>query len=82
MLDCILNYMLFERGYMNKRLLQIVMYNYFTYCLFSVVVCLPTMVYEVAKAAIKTVVGLWQANAFSVKEFEVEKKHLKEQGMI
>lgn len=67
---------------MNKHLLQVVMYNYITYCLFSIVVCLPTMVYEVAKAAIKTVVGLWQANAWSVKEFEAEKKHLKEQGVI
>lgn len=67
---------------MNKRLLQMVMHNYFTYCLFSVIVCLPTMIYEVAKAAIKTVVVLWQCNAFSIKEFEAEKKHLKEQGMI
>ena len=67
---------------MNKRLLKIVLHNYFTYCLFSVIVCLPTMTYEVSKAAIKIVVGLWRANAFSVKEFEVEKKHLKEQGMI
>ena len=67
---------------MNKHLLQVVMYNYITYCLFSIVVCLPTMVYEVAKAAIKTVVGLWQANAWSVKEFEAEKKHLKSQGVI
>ena len=63
---------------MNKRLLQMVMHNYFTYCLFSVIVCLPTTIYEVAKAA----VGLWQANAFSVKEFEAEKQHLKGQGMI
>lgn len=67
---------------MNKRLLQLVMYNYFTYCLFSVIVFLPIMCYEVAKAAIKTVVGLWQANAFSIKEFEAEKKHLKSQGML
>ena len=67
---------------MNKQLLKIVLHNYFTYCLFSIVVCLPTMVYEVAKAAIKTVVGLWQANAWSVKEFEAEKKHLKGQGVI
>ena len=67
---------------MNKQLLKIVLHNYFTYCLFSVVVCLPTMVYEVAKAAIKTVVGLWQANAWSIKEFEAEKKHFKGQGMI
>ena len=67
---------------MNKHLLQVVMYNYITYCLFSIVVCLPTMVYEVAKAAIKTVVGLWQANAWSVKEFEAEKQHLKSQGVI
>ena len=67
---------------MNKRLLQMAMHNYFTYCLFSVVVCLPIAGYEVAKAAIKTVVGLWQANAFSIKVFEAEKKHLKEQGMI
>jgi len=67
---------------MNKRLLQIVMYNYFTYCLFSVAVCLPIMFYEVVKAAIKTVVGLWQANAWTVKEFEAEKKHLKSQGVI
>ena len=67
---------------MNKRLLQIVLHNYFTYILFSIVVCLPTMFYEVSKAVIKTVVGLWQANAFSVKEFEAEKKHLKGQGMI
>ncbi len=67
---------------MNKRLLQIVLHNYFTYCLFSVVVCLPTMIYEVAKAAIKTVGGLWQANAWTVKEFEAEKQHLKAQGMI
>lgn len=36
---------------MNKRLLKIVMHNYFTYCLFSVVVCLPIMFYEVAKEA-------------------------------
>ena len=82
MFGCILNYMLFERGYMNKRLLQIVMYNYFTYCLFSVVVFLPIAVYEVSKASVKTVVGLWQANAFSVKEFDAEKKHLKAQGVI
>ena len=67
---------------MNKRLLQIVLHNYFTYILFSIVVCLPTMFYEVSKAVIKTVVGLWQANAFSFKEFEAEKKHLKGQGMI
>jgi len=67
---------------MNKRLLQIVLHNYFTYCLFSVVVCLPIMCYEVAKAAIKTVVGLWQANAWTVKEFKDEKKHLKSQGVI
>ena len=67
---------------MNKQLLKIVLHNYFTYCLFSVVVCLPIMIYEVAKAAIKTVVGLWQANAWSVKEFEAEKKHLKGQGVI
>jgi len=67
---------------MNKQLLKIVLHNYFTYCLFSVIVCLPTMVYEVAKAAIKTVVGLWQCNAWSVKEFEAEKKHLKSQGVI
>lgn len=67
---------------MNKRLLQMAMHNYFTYCLFSVVVCLPIAGYEVAKAAIKTVVGLWQANAFSIKVFEAEKKHLKGQGMI
>lgn len=67
---------------MNKRLLQIVLHNYFTYCLFSVAVCLPIVVYEVGKAVIKTVVGLWQANAFSFKEFEDEKKHLKGQGMI
>ena len=67
---------------MNKRLLQIVMYNYFTYRLFSVIVCLPIMFYEVGKADIKTVVGLWRDNAFSVKEFEAEKKHLKEQGVI
>ena len=67
---------------MNKRLLQVVMHNYFTYCLFSIVVCLPTMIYEVSKASIKTVVGLWQANAFSIKVFEAEKKHLKGRGMI
>jgi len=67
---------------MNKRLLKIVLHNYFTYCLFSVVACLPIVVYEVVKAAIKTVVGLWQANAWSVKEFEAEKKHLKGQGVI
>lgn len=67
---------------MNKRLLQVVMHNYFTYCLFSVVVCLPILCYEVSKAAIKTVVGLWQANAWTVKEFEAEKQHLKGQGMI
>ena len=67
---------------MNKRLLQLVMHNYFTYCLFSVVVCLPIACYEMGKAAIKTVVGLWQANVWSIKEFEAEKKHLKEQGMI
>ena len=67
---------------MNKRVLQIVLHNYFTYCLFSIVVCLPIMIYEVSKAVIKTVVVLWQANAFSIKEFEAEKKHLKEQGMI
>lgn len=67
---------------MNKRLLQMAMHNYFTYCLFSVVVFLPIAGYEVAKAAIKTVVGLWQANAFGIKEFEAEKKHLKSQGVI
>lgn len=67
---------------MNKRLLKIVLHNYFTYCLFSVAVCLPIAVYEVSKATIKTVVGLWQANAFSIKEFEAEKQHLKEQGVI
>ena len=67
---------------MNKRLLQIVLHNYFTYCLFSVVVFLPIAGYEVAKAAIKTVVGLWQCNAWSIKEFDAEKKHLKSQGVI
>lgn len=67
---------------MNKRLLQIVLHNYFTYCLFSVIVCLPIAVYEVSKATIKTVVGLWQANAFSIKVFEAEKKHLKSQGIL
>ena len=67
---------------MNKRLLQLVLHNYFTYCLFSVVVCVPIMIYEVVKAIIKTVVGLWQANAFSIREFEAEKKHLKAQGVI
>ena len=67
---------------MNKQLLKIVLHNYFTYCLFSVVVCLPITVYAVTKEVIKAVVGLWQANAWSVKEFEAEKKHLKEQGMI
>lgn len=67
---------------MNKRLLKIVLHNYFTYCLFSVVVCLPIMIYEVSKAAIKTVVGLWQANAFSIKVFEAEKQHLKSKGVI
>lgn len=67
---------------MNKRLLQLVLHNYFTYCLFSVAVCVPIMIYEVVKAIIKTVVGLWQANAFSIKVFEAEKKHLKGQGMI
>ena len=67
---------------MNKRLLKIVLHNYYTYCLFSVVVFLPIMFYEVSKAAIKTVVGLWRYNAWSIKEFEAEKKHLKEQGMI
>jgi len=67
---------------MNKRLLKIVLHNYFTYCLFSIVVCLPIMIYEVSKVTIKTVVGLWQANAFSIKEFEDEKKHLKGQGVI
>ena len=67
---------------MNKRVLQIVLHNYYTYCLFSVVVFLLFSFYEVFKAAIKTVVGLWQCNAFSVKEFEAEKKHLKEQGVI
>ena len=67
---------------MNKRLLKIVLHNYFTYCLFSVAVCLPIVVYEVGKAVIKTVVGLWQANAWSIKEFEAEKKHLKGQGVI
>lgn len=67
---------------MNKRLLKIVLHNYFTYCLFSVVVCLPILAYAVTKEVIKTVVGLWQANAFSVKEFDAEKKHLKEQGLF
>ena len=67
---------------MNKRLLQIVMHNYFTYCLFSVIVCLPTMAYEVSKAVVKTVVGLWQANALSMKEVEAEKKYLRSQGVI
>lgn len=67
---------------MNKRLLKIVLHNYFTYCLFSVAVCLPIMIYEVSKVTIKTVVGLWQANAWTVKEFEDEKKHLKSQGML
>ena len=67
---------------MNKRLLKIVLHNYFTYCLFSVAICLPIMCYEVAKAAIKTVVGLWRDNAFSVKEFEAEKQHLKGQGVL
>ena len=67
---------------MNKRLLQIVLHNYFTYCLFSVVVFLPIAVYEVSKVAIKTIVGLWQANAWTVKEFEDEKKHLKSQGIL
>jgi hypothetical protein len=50
--------------------------------LFSVVVFLPVMCYEVSKATIKTVVGLWQCNAWSFKEFEAEKKHLKAQGVI
>lgn len=67
---------------MNKRLLKIVLHNYFTYCLFSVIVCLPIAVYEVSKVAIKTIVGLWQANAWTVKEFEAEKQHLKGQGVI
>lgn len=67
---------------MNKRLLKIVMHNYFTYCLFSVAVCIPILAYAVTKEVIKTVVGLWQANAWSVKEFEAEKKHLKSQGVI
>ena len=67
---------------MNKQLLKIVLHNYFTYCLFSVVVCLPIMIYEVAKAAIKTVVGLWQCNAWSIKEFDAEKKHLKAQVVL
>ncbi len=67
---------------MNKRLLQVVMYNYFTYCLFSVVVCILILAYAVTKEVIKTVVGLWQANAWSVKEFDAEKKHLKGQGVI
>ena len=67
---------------MNKRLLQIVLHNYFTYCLFSIVVCLPIMIYEVSKVTIKTVVCLWQANAFSIKEFEAEKQHLIGQGMV
>jgi len=67
---------------MNKRLLKIVLHNYFTYCLFSIVVCLPIMCYEVSKAAIKTVIGVWRYNAWSVKEFEAEKKHLKSQGVI
>lgn len=67
---------------MNKQLLKIVLHNYFTYCLFSVVVCLPITVYAVTKEVIKTVVGLWQANAWSVKEFDAEKKHFKGQGVI
>ena len=67
---------------MNKRLLKIVMHNYFTYCLFSIAVCIPITAYAVTKEAIKTLVGLWQANAWSVKEFEAEKKHLKEQGVL
>ncbi len=67
---------------MNKRLLQVVMYNYITYCLFSIVVCIPILAYAVTKEVIKTVVGLWQANAWSVKEFEAEKKHFKERGVI
>ena len=67
---------------MNKRLLKIVLHNYFTYCLFSIVVCLPIMIYEVSKAVIKTVVGLWRYNAWSVEEFEAEKKHLKSQGIL
>ena len=67
---------------MNKRLLQLVLHNYFTYCLFSVIVCLPILVYAVSKEVVKTVVGVWQANAWSVKEFEIEKQHLKGQGMI
>jgi len=48
---------------MNKRLLKIVLHNYFTYCLFSVVVFLPIAGYEVSKAVIKTVVGLWRCSA-------------------
>jgi len=32
---------------MNKRLLKIVLHNYFTYILFSIAVCLPIMIYEV-----------------------------------
>ena len=67
---------------MNKQLLKIMLHNYFTYCLFSVVVCFPILAYAVTKEVIKTVVGLWRYNAWSVKEFEAEKKHLKEQGMI
>jgi len=67
---------------MNKSLLRVVMYNYFTYILFSVAVCLPILVYAVSKEVVKTVIGVWQANAWSVKEFEAEKKHLKTQGIL
>ena len=67
---------------MNKRLLKIVLHNYFTYCLFSVVVCLPITVYAVSKEVVKTVVGVWKANAWSVKEFDREKQHLIGQGVL
>jgi hypothetical protein len=67
---------------MNKKLFQIVMYNYFTYILFSVVVCIPILVYAISKEAVKTVVGVWQANAWGVKDFNIEKQHLKTQGVI
>lgn len=66
----------------NKRLLQIVLHNYFTYCLFSIIVCIPTTVYFVIVRALETVKEVYQENFFTPEQFRLEKQRMKGQGML
>lgn len=67
---------------MKKRLLQIVMHNYFTYILFGVVICLPITTYIIILVVLKVLKEVYQESSLAPDSFKLVKQNMIEQGVI